>query len=99
MSTTEQSREMPRQSAFERLFLEHPREVGESYGHHFVASSRYGLRVLKIAGYCFAHALIPSLFRTAASDNIRCMARELEGRAQTANEERCRKSGSYDPGL
>lgn len=99
MSTTERAEPIASPSLFERLFVEHPREVGESYGHHFLASSRYGLRVLRIAGYCFVHALVPGLFRTAASDNIRCMARELEGRAQTANEERCRKSGSYDPGL
>ncbi len=99
MSATERSEPMPQSSAYERLFVEHPREVGESYFEHFGHSAGYGLRVLKIAGYCFVHALIPGVFKTAASSAICRLADELDDRAQEAREERCRKSGSYDPGL
>lgn len=84
---------------FSRLFLDHPREVGESYGEHFVAASTYGLRVLKVAGYCFVHAVAPGLFKTKASDTIRQMASELGGRAVVAREERMRQAGVWDPGL
>ena len=33
-------------SAFDRLFLEHPRDVGESYFQHMAHSASYGFRVL-----------------------------------------------------
>jgi hypothetical protein len=82
-----------------RLFLDHPREVGESYVEHFVASAGYGLRVLKVAGFCFVHALVPGLYKTKASDTIRRMASELGGRAVVAREERMRQAGVWDPGL
>lgn len=82
-----------------RLFLEHPREVGESYVEHFAASAGYGLRVLKVAGYCFVHALAPGLYKTKASDTIKAMASELGGRAVVAREERMRQAGVWDPGL
>ncbi len=85
--------------AFRRLFLQHPKEVGESYGHHFVASSTFGTRLLKAACMAFLHALWPALCKTAASDTVRQMAGELTGRAATAREERMRQAGVWDPGL
>ena len=39
---------------FHRLFVEHPREVDESYFHHMAASSRFGFRLLKLAACAFA---------------------------------------------
>ena len=85
--------------AFRRLFLQHPQEVGESYGHHFIASSTYGTRLLKAACKAYVHALVPCLCKTAASDTVREMAGELNGRAMTAREERMRQAGVWDPGL
>ncbi len=81
------------------LFLDHPREVGESYIEHFGASSTYGLRLLKTAGCAFLHALVPALCKTTASDRVKAMATELNGRAMTAREERMRRAGVFDPGL
>jgi hypothetical protein len=86
-------------NVFDRLFLEHPRDVKESYFEHFGHSASYGFRVLSIATCCFIHALIPGLHKTTASRRICQLAGELDGRAQVAREERCRQSGSYDPGL
>lgn len=82
-----------------RLFLEHPREVGESYVEHMTAASAYGFRLLGAAGAAFVHALVPAVFKTAASDRIRSMADELDGRSQTALETRIRDAGAIDPGL
>ena len=48
-------------NVFDRLFLEHPRDVKESYFEHFGHSASYGFRVLSIATCCFIHALIPGL--------------------------------------
>lgn len=84
---------------FERLFLEHPREVGETYPEHFAAAGRYGLRLLDAAAKAFVHACIPGMCKTAASDKVRLMAAELNGRASVAREERMRRAGVYDPGL
>ncbi len=86
-------------SAFDRLFLEHPRDVKETYFEHFGHSASYGFRVLGIAACCFIHALIPGVHKTTASKSICKLADELDDRAQEAREERCRQSGSYDPGL
>ena len=84
---------------FDRLFADHPREVGETYLEHFAAASKYGLRLMGAASRAFVHALIPGLCKTDASDRVRTMASELNGRALTAREERMRRAGAYDPGL
>ena len=39
------------------LFVDHPKEVGESYIEHFGASSTYGLRLMKVASMAFLHEL------------------------------------------
>jgi len=88
-----------RPGAFDRLFLEHPRDVGETYWQHMAHSASYGFRIMGIAFYAFVHALIPGVFKTHASQRICALADELDDRAQEAREERCRRSGSYDPGL
>ena len=87
------------QKTLYRLFLEHPEEVEESYGEHFGASSTYGWRLLKAAMCAYVHAFVPGLCKTAASDRVRGMAAELNGRAITAREERMRRAGAFDPGL
>jgi len=87
------------QKAFDKLFLEHPQEVGESYAEHAAAASRYGWRLLEASACAFIHALIPGLHKTTASDRVRAMAAELNGRAAIAREERMRRAGVYDPGL
>jgi hypothetical protein len=84
-------------NVFRRLFLEHPGEVGESYLHHFAASSSYGLRLLKASLCAFAHAVVPAAHKTTASDCVKEMARELGGRSTIAREERMRRAGAYDP--
>ena len=56
---------------FHKTFLEHPREVGESYWEHFGVASRFGRAM--IAGGCKAmvHAVLPNAYKTAGSDTIR----------------------------
>jgi hypothetical protein len=53
-----------------RLFLDHPASVGESYGQHFLASSRVGLKLGVAALACFVHALVPGLCKTTGSTAI-----------------------------
>lgn len=85
--------------SFEKLFLEHPQEVGETYAEHAAAASRYGWRLLEASACAFIHALVPGLHKTTASDRVRAMAAELNGRAVIAREERMRRAGAFDPGL
>lgn len=85
--------------AFEKLFLEHPQEVGETYAEHASAASRYGWRLLQASACAYIHALVPGLHKTTASDRVRAMAAELNGRAKIAREERMRRAGAFDPGL
>ncbi len=87
------------QKAFTQLFLEHPHDAGETYAEHAGVASRFGWRLLKAAMCAFCHALIPALHRSTASDTVRAMAAELNGRAVTAREARMHRAGAYDPGL
>lgn len=82
-----------------RLFVEHPREVGESYFEHMAASGRFGLKLLRLAGCAFVHALVPGVFKTTVSDEIKATARTMGMRAEEARECRMRDAGVWDPGL
>lgn len=82
-----------------RLFVDHPREVKESYLHHMAASARFGLRLLKLSGCAFLHAVVPGLCKTTVSTAVCCMAEEVGGRAREAREGRMREAGVWDPGL
>ena len=84
---------------FNRLFVDHPPEVKESYLHNMAASSRFGFRLLKLAGCAFLHALVPGVHKATVSRAVCCMAEEMDGRAREARECRMRNAGVWDPGL
>lgn len=62
-----------------RLFLDHPRSVGESYLQHMGMAASFGWAMLRASGACFVHALVPGLCRTTGSTIIR----QLHGRMVT----------------
>lgn len=84
---------------FRRLFAEHPREVGESYFEHMAASGRFGLKLLRLAACAFCHALVPGMFKTTVSDEIKSTAGVMGKRAEEARECRMKEAGAWDPGL
>ena len=84
---------------FSRLFCDHPREVSETYLEHMAASSRFGLKLIRLAGCAFTHAVVPGVHKTTVSDAIRGMARDMGGRAEEARECRMRDAGVWDVGL
>ena len=86
-------------NAFNRLFRDHPREVDETYFEHMAASSRFGFKLLRLAGCAFVHAVTPGLHKTTVSDAIRSMAHDMGGRADKARECRMRDAGVWDVGL
>lgn len=65
-------------------FVEHPKDVGESYLTHFNKASSFGFKMLKISFVCFSHALLPWTFKKTASGEIIDMAVEMVERRELA---------------
>jgi len=55
---------------FTRLFLDHPRSVGESYLEHQRRALGFGLSLLVAALACLVHAIVPALFVRTGSDAV-----------------------------
>jgi hypothetical protein len=53
-----------------RLFLEHPRSIGESYGEHMRAAGGFGVTMIVAGLACIIHAIIPGIYRTTGSDTV-----------------------------
>ena len=69
---------------FTRLFLEHPRSVGESYLEHQRHALGFGFSLLFASLACFVHAIVPGLcVRTGSSAITRLHDRMVKNR--TAN--------------
>jgi hypothetical protein len=65
---------------FTRLFLEHPRVVNETYTEHMGAAFGVGGRLFAASLKCFVHGLVPGLYKTAGSDAICELHREVAPR-------------------
>ncbi|HWA30382.1 MAG TPA: DUF6356 family protein [Rhizomicrobium sp.] len=57
--------------SFEKLFLDHPRSVGESYLEHLVSAFRFGSRMLAAGCACLLHGVFPFLFVKTGSTTVR----------------------------
>ncbi len=55
----------------DRIFLAHPRTVGESYIEHFGVASRFGRAMIAGGVKALVHAVLPNCYETAAIDTIR----------------------------
>jgi uncharacterized protein DUF6356 len=55
---------------FTRLFLDHPRSVGESYLEHQRHAFGFGISLLGAALACLVHAVVPGLFVRTGSQAI-----------------------------
>lgn len=55
---------------FTRLFLDHPRSVGESYLEHQRRACGFGIALLGAALACLVHAIVPGLFVRTGSATI-----------------------------
>ncbi len=69
-------------------FTSHPKEVGESYGHHFVNASAFGLRMLAGGLAALIHAVFPFLFVNTGSRTMDKLHKRMTRRADKANWER-----------
>lgn len=56
---------------FNRLFVDHPKSVNESYGAHFGVASRSGIAMIWGGMKALVHSVIPGLCITSGSDTVK----------------------------
>lgn len=52
---------------FDRLFIDHPRSVGETWAEHFRVATGFGVMLGIASLACLVHALVPGLCRATGS--------------------------------
>jgi Family of unknown function (DUF6356) len=57
--------------SFEKLFLDHPRSVGETYSEHLGSAFRFGIRMIVAGCACVLHGVFPFLFVKTGSTTVR----------------------------
>lgn len=62
---------------FDRLFLEHPRSVGESYAEHLCTAWSFSVRMITGGAACFVHGLLPFLFVKTGSRAVQDLYRRM----------------------
>lgn len=60
-----------------RLFTQHPKSVGETYGQHLVTALTFGTRMIVGGGACMLHGLFPFLFVKTGSTTVRHLHGEM----------------------
>jgi hypothetical protein len=55
---------------FDKIFLDHPADVGESYGEHLREASGFGFAMVVGGLACMIHAAIPALFKSTGSGTV-----------------------------
>ena len=70
----------------DRLFLAHPRTVGESYLEHCAFAFGIGARLLLAGAAALVHAAVPCLCETTASRIILAMNADIVARRAKANQ-------------
>jgi len=72
----------------DRIFLSHPRSVGESYGEHAATAARFGFTMIVGGAACVLHAFVPALFPRAASDRVKRLYAQMVARQPAFAERR-----------
>ena len=54
-----------------RIFLDHPKTVGETYWQHFGVATGFGRTMIGGGIKAVLHGLFPNIFQTAGSDTVR----------------------------
>ncbi len=70
-----------------KLFFDHPRAIGETYGQHARTAFSFGWRMTAGGLACMVRALIPGLFVKTASRTVVQLDAEMRGRNPSAAEE------------
>lgn len=64
----------------DRVFLRHPRSVGESYAEHAATAGRFGVAMVVGGVACLVHAVVPTLFERTASDTVKRLYAQMKAR-------------------
>jgi hypothetical protein len=64
----------------QRIFLDHPERVGESYFEHMLFAFKFSSRLFKAGAAALLHAFVPALCETTASQAIIDMHQEIVAR-------------------
>lgn len=84
---------------FDRLFLAHPREVGESYGAHRRVALGFSVALFAAAFACLVHALVPGLFKTTASGIIVRLHARMTTNRRSVPQEAVRRPMDSNPSV
>lgn len=63
-----------------KVFLAHPREVGESYGQHFWYTIKVAFYLFLTGFAAITHGLFPSILQTTTSDRVIALADDMKAR-------------------
>ncbi|SKB94852.1 DUF6356 family protein [Sphingopyxis flava] len=69
-----------------RVFLEHPHSVDESYGAHLRAALSFAMVMLACSLAATVHAVLPCLFKSTASKTIAQLHDTMNARARKSGE-------------
>lgn len=53
-----------------RIFIDHPRSIGESYGEHMREALGFSFTMIGAGLACLVHAFVPALFTATGSSQI-----------------------------
>lgn len=67
-----------------RLFIEHPNSVNETYGQHFGMAAGFGVRMIGGGVACLVHAVLPFAFTRTGSRTIADLHHRLTARRNVA---------------
>jgi hypothetical protein len=70
-----------------KLFIDHPRAIGETYGQHARTALSFGWRMMTGGLACMVHAIVPGLFVKTASRTVVQLDAEMRGRTPSAEGE------------
>lgn len=72
---------------FTKLFTDHPRSIGETYGQHARTALSFGARMVVGGLACMVHAVVPGVFVKTASRTVVQLDAEMRGRKPTPEAE------------
>ena len=79
----------------DRLFLDHPESVGESYFEHMRFAFGFGLTLLGAAMAALIHGLLPFAFETTASRTIKRLHARISNRGAAPSTPARQEADSY----
>jgi len=65
---------------FNRLFVQHPQTVDETYFEHMRFAGWFALKLLTAGLAALVHAIVPALFEHTAGNIIRQLHKRIENR-------------------